>query len=84
MYEHNWWLAYVLAKNETDDEVKVSFLHPAGPSPSFSFPSRPDILWVSIIQILSLVNPITPTGRVYRLSENEVLQINKMYKSFKQ
>lgn len=78
------WLACVLAKNENDDEIKVSFLHPAGSLPSFSYPSRPDILWISVIEILCLVNPITLTGRVYKLSESEVLQISEMYKNFKQ
>ena len=82
IYEHNWQLAYVLAKNE-NDKVKMSFFHPAGPSFSFSYPNRPDILWVSVIQILSLVNPITPTGSVYRLPKNEALKINEMYKNFK-
>lgn len=32
VYEANWWLGYVLHKNEELDEVKITFLHPAGPS----------------------------------------------------
>lgn len=70
-YDRKWWLAYVLDKNESEDEIKVTFLHPAGPSPSYSYPQRADNLCVSLNDILFKVNPITPTGRVYRLSEKD-------------
>ena len=28
-YDQKWWLAYILEKNEGDDELNVTFLHPA-------------------------------------------------------
>ena len=47
--------------------MKLSFLHPAGPSPSFTYPTHPDILVVKNDQILTTVDPVTSTGRTYQL-----------------
>lgn len=63
-----WWLAFEheLDKNVSEEEVKVTFLHPAGPSPSFSYPSvKPDTLWTYLNDILCTVDSPTPTGRMY-------------------
>lgn len=38
VYEDSWWLACILAKNNTTNEYKVSFLHPKGPASSFFYP----------------------------------------------
>ncbi|GBM68997.1 hypothetical protein AVEN_55425-1 [Araneus ventricosus] len=67
MCNEKWWLSYVLGKNE----VEVTFLHPSGPSPSFSYPLTPDVLWIPRSDIIYKVNPITPTGRVYILPFEE-------------
>ena len=66
-YDGHWWLACVLAVNQACLEVKVSFLHPAGPSPSFTYPTHPDVLVVKNDQILTTVDPVTSTGRTYQL-----------------
>ena len=71
-YDNQWWLAYVPMVLLESDEANVSFLHPAGPSPSFSFPRRPDTLTIGRKQILTRVEPVTATGRVYRLSSSEM------------
>ena len=83
VYDSKWWLAYVLEKNEEEDEIKVTFLHPRGPSPSFSYPRRPDVLWIPFTSVLCVVGPTTPTGRIYVLSEDETLRSNeKLSKCF--
>ena len=46
-------------------EVTLSFLHPRGPSRSFVYPHKADILTVHISDILTLVEPTTYTGRTY-------------------
>lgn len=80
-YDSKWWLAYVLDRKEAEDEIKVTFLHPAGPSPSFAYPSgKPDILWISSDEILCKVNPTTPTGRIYRLPDKDVERSNEALK----
>ncbi|GBM91796.1 hypothetical protein AVEN_271618-1 [Araneus ventricosus] len=70
MYNEKWWLSYVLGKNE-ENEVKVTFLHPSGPSPSFLYPLTPDVLWIPSFDVIYKVNPIAPTGRVYILPVEE-------------
>jgi hypothetical protein len=69
-YEYNdhWGLCLLLAKNETTEIMKVKFLHPQGPAPSFTYPKNfDDKLEVPVSQIITLVNPKCPTGRTYYL-----------------
>ena len=54
------------------EEVEVNFLHPHGPSRSFSYPSPTDLLCISCQDILTTVNPTTVTGRTYTLSPREM------------
>lgn len=82
VYDQKWWLAYVIGKNECDDDIKLTFLHPAGPSPSFGFPRRPNILWLRVNDVLCTVNPSTPIGRVYfitTLDEHKTQEAFKVY-----
>lgn len=75
-YDQHWWLGCVLNSNEETQEMQVSFLHPHGPSPSFSYPSPPDILWIHQSQVMTKVDPVTPTGRVYTLTVEEITAAN--------
>lgn len=70
IYDDQWWVACVL-QTEANDAVKVSFLHPNGPSRSFRYPHRPDILNIPLSDILTKVDPRTVTGRVYTLTPKE-------------
>ena len=65
--------AMYLCFEHTDRFVRsgVNFLYPHGPSRSFSYPSRPDVLVISIHDILTIADPKTVTGRMYTLSSNE-------------
>lgn len=78
MYEDNWWLGYVLDKNFNSGEVTVKFLHPHGPSPSFTFPPREDMLLVSLIDILTTVNASTVNGRTYTISKSEEKHVSEL------
>ncbi len=71
VYDSVWWLAFVLETDKDNAEVKVTFLHPQGPSRSFKYPSSPDILIIPSTNILTTVNARTVTGRIYTLSKNE-------------
>ena len=72
VYDHAWWLAYVTKTMPDSGEVEVSFLVPRGPSRSFHYPTRADILVISSEDVLTVVNPITATGRSYVLSQAEI------------
>ena len=66
MHDGEWWLACVLEVDVENAEIRVTFLHPRGPSQSFidKYPSVPDILVVQTTDLLTKVNPRTTTGRV--------------------
>lgn len=72
-YDGHWWLGCVLKTIPESEEVEISFLHPHGPSRSFKFPTKADILVMSCEDILTAVSPTTVTGRSYTLSEAESL-----------
>ena len=73
-YNSQWWLAMIMENYDDIHEVHFLFLHPAGPSPSFSFPRRQDKLNINFTQVLMKVNPTTSTGRVYSIKPEEALQ----------
>lgn len=77
-YNNEWWLAHVLEKTWSTQEVQVEFLHPAGPSSSFSFPSRADVLIISRDSILLKASPTTATGRMYNLPRDQMLTATRL------
>ena len=66
-----WWLACVLQLSPDEKQVRVTLLHPPGPSKSFRFPTSEHIVTVTVKDILTVVDPRTRTGRVYTLSKKE-------------
>ena len=50
----------------------VTFLHPHGPSKSFSYPDPADVLILHISDLLISVDPKTYTGRSYHLTDKEM------------
>ena len=70
-YENKWWLALVLRTLIDSEEVQVSFLHPAAPSRSFSFPKHADKLVIALGHIIMVDNPTMVTGRACQLSNSE-------------
>ena len=71
LYDEKWWLACVLQIIQEDSQVKLTFLHPLGPSSSFKYPGTQDIRTLPIKNILTLVDPRSRSGRVYTLSKDE-------------
>lgn len=64
---------------------KVSFLHPHGPAKSnCTYPAVPDILRVHRSDILTTVDPLTATGRVYILTKAETENANRKLLAVKQ
>lgn len=80
MYNDNeWWLGCVLGVE--DNEVKISFLEPHGPAPSFKYPRSPDVLVLNKADVLTKVDPTTQTGRVYNLSVVECSKATRKLQS---
>ena len=70
-YDCKWWVAYVLEVYRECREVKVSFLHPHGPNPSFFYPRHAEILVIDTSDVLTSLDAKTTTGRTYTLSKDE-------------
>lgn len=77
-YDNKWWMAYVLSKDEVEEEINVSFLHPYGPAPSFTYPRKEDLLTVPKNFIVCNLNPTTATGRTYSLNEEEIRRASRI------
>ena len=78
MYNKKWYLACVLQTYPDSMDVKLTFLEPNGPSPSFKYPRKTDILTLPQSDILSIVDPKTVTGRMYHLSDKESNKASKI------
>ena len=77
-YDNSWWMQYTLSMDAVEREVKISFLHPAGPATSFSYPRKPDVLTMPGNFILCKLDPITATGRTYQLTPQEMTKASSM------
>jgi hypothetical protein len=71
MYDIFWWLGRVLSVSEESNDVKISFLHPHGPSASYIYPAVPHILWLPQSAILAKVSPKSATGHTYTSTSDE-------------
>jgi hypothetical protein len=72
MHDNFWWLGCVLSVSEESNDVKISFLHPHGPSASYIYPAMPHILWLTQSAVLPKVSPNTATGCTYTLTTEEM------------
>ena len=67
--EGYWWLACVLDIHT--DSVRVTFLHPHGPSNSFKYPKTEDFGVILANKILTVADQRTRTGRTFTLLKRE-------------
>ena len=71
-YDASCWLGYVLNVDASLRAITVTFLHPCIPSASFLYPVRQDVVDVDPSDVLTLVNPVTATGRTYTLTRKDM------------
>ena len=70
--DEDWWVACVVQVHADTSELRLSFLHPHGPSHSFRCPYVQDILSIPMFDILSTVDPrSTKAGCVYSLIQKD-------------
>ena len=82
MVRSQWCLACVLHLSQDESEVKLTLLHPTGPSSSYRYPKPEHIVTVATRDILTVVDPRTRTGRVYTLSPKEVKSASQKLGTF--
>ncbi len=92
-YCEEWWHALIFENLRVSKEVKVSFLHPKGPSSTYFFPEFEDSCWLDAADVIMKVEPTTATGRTCTLSKSEKtmvfdawsskkVMINKSYRTY--
>ena len=66
-YENDWYFGLANYVSVENNDVNVSFMHPKGPATKFFWPSRDDICWVPVENIICEVNApeASTTGRFY-------------------
>ena len=75
-YDKKWWIGLVEEVSKEEQDFKVSFLHPPGPSQNFYWPERPDVCWVAITDVICQIDaPVTVTGRTYDITEADFKKI---------
>jgi hypothetical protein len=70
--EQKWWLACVIKTIPIESCVKLTFLHPHGPSSSFKYPAHEDIRTIALNNVFIFVDPRTRFGRTYSLTRKEI------------
>ena len=75
-YDNYWWIGLILEKDDHQEDSRIKFMNPHGPSPSFVWPSFEDIYWVPNKHILCKIDSLTTkTGRSYVVSEANITNI---------
>ena len=52
VYDSNWWIGHVIEVDFLENDIRINFLHPHGPSKYFHWPSHEDICWVPLSHVL--------------------------------
>jgi hypothetical protein len=71
-YDNFWWLGCVPSVSEESNGVKISSLHPRGPSASYIHPAMLHILQLPQSAILAKVSSNTATGSTSTLTSEEI------------
>jgi len=72
MYDGKWWVGNIQNITEEENDIQVTFMHPHGPAKSFKWPSKPDVCWVPLEGILSVLRPpVTSNGRQYYIDKRD-------------
>lgn len=71
-YDEFWWVGMVEKVDIHNKDIQIKFMHPHGPSKRFSWPSRDDLCWVPVNNVITNIStPTTRSGRIYDISKEE-------------
>ena len=76
-YDNKWYLAYTISKDSQRKEATVVFLKPHGPSKTFKYSKKENML-MPYSDILSKVDVSTKDGINYKLNSAEQKRISRM------
>ena len=62
-YDDKWWIGLMKGIDNVEQDCKVNFMHPSGPTRNFYWPTRAYICWVSSLDIICIIGtPKTSPG----------------------
>ena len=71
-YDTFWWIGLIKNIDEEAGDLEIKFLHPHGPNRHFYWPSKDDICYVPLTNILCLLSPpSTSTGRMFKILDDD-------------
>ncbi|GBN04988.1 hypothetical protein AVEN_182575-1 [Araneus ventricosus] len=83
-YGINWWVGKIVECYGEYNDYKIMFMHPHGPSASYTWPKPLDVCWIPYKHIMKIVSaPSTNTGRTYKITPEENNSIELSFKNFK-
>ena len=78
-FDSNRWAGLVQNVNCDEKDIETNFLHPPGPSNSFTWPKRKDVCWVPYMNVICKIRPpTTSTGQTCYLEEKGNEMISKL------
>ena len=83
VHDEMWWIGCIHNVYKDSKSIKIDLLCPQGPSQSFKYPSKQNIVVVPYSDVLIKVNPRTVTGRIYTISKQESKTATDKFKARK-
>ena len=81
IYDGHRWVGMVCELDMAHNDIDIKFMHSPRPSRSYTWPSRDDISWLPLTNILCLLKTTsltTTTGRQYYLHNDDQKHIQDM------
>ncbi|GBO40968.1 hypothetical protein AVEN_170674-1 [Araneus ventricosus] len=83
-YGINWWIGKIVECYDEYNDYKIMFMHPHGPSASYTWPKFLDVCWIPYEHIMKIVfSPSTNTRRTYKITPEENNCSELLFKNFK-
>lgn len=85
LYDSNWWLGFMMETAKEKQDVRVTFMHPNGPTKKFYCRhDKEDICWIPKEHLPVTQAPDTVGfGRQFSLPDEELSRINRWLKNVK-
>ena len=79
-YENDWYLSIANFVSMENQDLNIKFLHPKGPAVQFFWPSRDEICWIPISNVICKVQPpeSSTTCRFYEFHSGDISHIKSL------
>ena len=79
-YENDWYLGIANFVSMENQDLNIKFLHPKGFTVQFFWPSRDEICWIPISNVICKVQPAESctNGRFYKFHSDDISHIKSL------